>query len=73
MLIKNDARHWELEDGRELHSGSVVEVLLYGQWRPARVEYFHDERAYFLYLFDQGEVVGFLLITEHTQIRFPER
>ena len=72
-MHKNEDKYWELENGRVLTSGRVVEVFLYRAWRPARVEFDHTSRAYILFLFDEGDVVGFLQITENTLIRFPER
>lgn len=67
-LLKNDVGRYEL-DGRELTSGSAIEVWLAGRWIAARIEHDNDRlRDYYIAISGGGA----LIISESLEARLPE-
>lgn len=69
-LSKNEIGRWEF-GGLELTSGSVVEVLLAGQWVRGRIEYLHDLQEYQLIVSSGKSTETFLVLHAGMPARTP--
>lgn len=49
-------------DGRDLHAGDAIELLVHGHWVPARVEYDWDGQRYYALVSQQPGDGGTLMV-----------